>query len=66
LDSLKALQLPLDNTAGRLFPDNYDTKSPNNVIKTIIFISFSRKPLEKSSNFRFGLNGPLKSSNCGV
>ena len=34
LDSLKALQLPLDNTMG-LFPAEYSIKSPNHVILTV-------------------------------
>jgi len=35
VDSLKAIQLPLDNTMGGLFPVEYDIKSPNHVILTI-------------------------------
>jgi len=35
VDSLKALQLPLDNTMGGLFPVDYDIKSGNQVIVTI-------------------------------
>jgi hypothetical protein len=34
LDSLKALQLPLDNTVGRVFPAKFDIKSPNHVVLT--------------------------------
>lgn len=34
VDSLKVLQLPLDNTIG-LFPAEYDIKSPNRVILTV-------------------------------
>ena len=35
LDSLKAEQLPLDNTVG-LYPAEYDIKSPNHVIMTVM------------------------------
>ena len=35
LDSLKALQLPLDNMVGGLFPVEYDIKDPNDVVVTI-------------------------------
>jgi hypothetical protein len=35
IDSMKVLQLPLDNTMGGLFPVEYDIKSPNHVILTI-------------------------------
>jgi len=35
LDSLKALQLPLDNTIGGLFPVEYDIRNPNDVIQTV-------------------------------
>ena len=35
LDSLKATQLPLDNTMGNLYGAQYDIKSPNHVILTI-------------------------------
>src|SRR4030042_5074861 len=34
LDSLKAEQLPLDNTVG-LYPAEYDIKSPNHVVMTV-------------------------------
>lgn len=37
LDSLKALQLPLDNVMdGRLFSGHYDIKDPNHVIYTVV------------------------------
>ena len=35
LDSLKACQLPLDNTVSRLFPVEFEIKNPNDVIVTI-------------------------------
>ena len=35
LDSLKAFQLPPDNTTGGLFQPVYDIKSPNHVIMTL-------------------------------
>ena len=35
VDSLKCLQLPLDNNIGGIFPVEYDIKSPNHVIMTI-------------------------------
>jgi len=35
VDSLKALQLPPDNTAGELFPTDANTIDPNHVIWTI-------------------------------
>jgi hypothetical protein len=35
LDSLKCLQLPLDNNIGPLYPVEYDIKNPNHVIMTI-------------------------------
>jgi hypothetical protein len=35
VDSLKALQLPLDNTIGGLFPVQYDIKNENDVTVTI-------------------------------
>ena len=35
LDSLKALQLPLDNTAGGIFPVEYEIINPNHVIATV-------------------------------
>jgi len=35
VDSLKCLQLPLDNTTGGLFPCRFDIKSPNHVILTV-------------------------------
>lgn len=36
LDSLKLLQLPLDNNIGPLYPVEYDIRSPNHVIMTIL------------------------------
>jgi len=35
LDSLKALQLPLDNMTGELFPAKFDIKNENHVIVTL-------------------------------
>jgi hypothetical protein len=35
LDSLKAMQLPLDNTVGGVFPVEYDIKNENHVIVTV-------------------------------
>jgi len=35
VDSLKCLQLPLDNTTGGLFPCEYDIKNPNHVVLTV-------------------------------
>ena len=35
VDSLKVLQLPLDNTTGGLYPVDIDIKTPNHVILTI-------------------------------
>jgi hypothetical protein len=35
LDSLKALQLPLDNTVGGIFPVEYEIINPNHVIATV-------------------------------
>ncbi|MFC1944072.1 DUF6125 family protein [Chloroflexota bacterium] len=35
LDSLKAMQLPLDNTMGQVFPVEYDIKNENHVIVTV-------------------------------
>jgi len=35
IDSMKLLQLPLDNTTGGLYPVEYDIKSDNHVIMTI-------------------------------
>lgn len=35
VDSLKCLQLPLDNTTGGLFASAYDIKNPNHVIFTV-------------------------------
>ena len=35
LDSLKALQLPLDNTVGGIFPVEYEIMNPNHVIATV-------------------------------
>lgn len=35
LDSLKAAQLPLDNSIGALFPVEYEIKNPNHVIMTV-------------------------------
>ncbi|MFA4837401.1 MAG: DUF6125 family protein [Dehalococcoidia bacterium] len=35
VDSLKALQLPLDNSISGLFVQEYDIKSPNHVIQTV-------------------------------
>ena len=35
IDSLKALQLPLDNTTGGLFINEFDIKNPNHVIMTV-------------------------------
>jgi hypothetical protein len=36
LDSLKCLQLPLDNNIGPLYPVEYDIKTPNHVIMSIM------------------------------
>ena len=36
LDSLKCLQLPLDNNIGPLYPVEYEIKSPNHVIMTVV------------------------------
>src|SRR5512136_1403173 len=36
LDSLKCLQLPLDNNIGPLYPVEYDIKTPNHVIMNIM------------------------------
>jgi hypothetical protein len=36
LDSLKCLQLPLDNNIGPLYPVEYEIKNPNHVIMTIV------------------------------
>ncbi len=36
LDSLKLLQLPLDNNIGPLYPVEYEIKNPNHVIMTIL------------------------------
>lgn len=35
LDSMKCLQLPMDNNVGPLYPVDYDIKNPNHVIMTI-------------------------------
>lgn len=35
IDSMKVLQLPLDNTTGGLYPVEYDVKSDNHVIMTV-------------------------------
>jgi hypothetical protein len=35
VDSLKALQLPLDNTTGGLFPSQFEIINPNHVIQTV-------------------------------
>ncbi len=35
LDSMKCLQLPLDNNIGPLYPVEYEIKSPNHVIMTL-------------------------------
>jgi hypothetical protein len=36
LDSLKCLQLPLDNNIGPLYPVEYEIKNPNHVIMTMV------------------------------
>jgi hypothetical protein len=36
LDSLKCLQVPLDNNIGPLYPVEYEIKNPNHVIMTIV------------------------------
>lgn len=36
LDSLKCLQLPLDNTTGVIFPATYEAKNPNHVVWTVM------------------------------
>lgn len=36
LDSLKLLQLPLDNNIGPLYPVEYDIKGPNHAIMTVL------------------------------
>jgi hypothetical protein len=35
IDSMKVLQLPLDNTTGGLYPVEYDIKSENHVVMTV-------------------------------
>lgn len=35
VDSLKALQLPLDNTTGGLFPSKFEIITPNHVVQTV-------------------------------
>jgi len=36
LDSLKCLQLPLDNNIGPLYPVEYEIRNPNHVIMTVV------------------------------
>ena len=51
LDSLKATQLPLDNTLGGIFPCKYEILSPNHVILTIsqcpALLAFERSAPER-------------------
>lgn len=68
VDSLKVLQLPLDNTSGGLFVSEYDIKTPNHVILTVTrclsLEYFERKAPERIVPMCHVMEGPIIQKYC--